>query len=209
MIGSLRGEIVECRPGRVVLDVAGVGYELLVPLSTFYVLAGEGCGATARLLVHTHVREDALQLFGFSAQPERAAFERLIAISGVGPKMALAILSGIGADELRGAIFAGDRARLQKIPGVGKKTAERVLLELRDKYDAEKPAEPTPGATPDGSEIPGGAREDAVSALTNLGYSEAIAVRSIDGALARSEGTPELELLLRDALARIVNGRGR
>ena len=127
MIAFLRGRILEKEPNRVLVDVNGVGYEVLVPLSTFYDIGDEG--ADVALRIHTHVREDALQLFGFLTQLERQMFERLIAVSGIGPKLAIAVLSGLETRELVAAVQRADVARLTTIPGVGKKTAERIVLE--------------------------------------------------------------------------------
>lgn len=201
MIGRLTGLLAECLPGRVVLDVAGVGYDVEIPLSTFYRVA-ERVGKTVTLEVHTHVREESLTLFGFSSQQERAMFRELIAISGVGPRVALAILSGIGADELERAVLDGDRARLQKIPGVGRKTAERLLLELGDRLRRRRPRQapalPEPAAARDG------VRGDAVSALINLGYAEDVARRAVDEALAALEGDAGLDTVLRNALGGLL-----
>lgn len=205
MIGRLTGKVLESRPDRLLLDVGGVGYELQVPLSTFYRLPRE-TGAQASLQVHTHVREDALVLYGFATPEERTAFELLIAISGVGPRLALAILSGIGVDELAAAVARQDRPRLQGIPGVGKKTAERVLLELRDRMgpagdempDDEAAASPWSATRQDGE------RGDAVSALVNLGYTRDRAVRAVDAALESLQDGARLEDLLRTALGRLV-----
>ena len=195
MIGQLTGRLLDCAPDRALVDVGGVGYELRIPLSTYYALS-TGAGDTVRLHVHTHVREDALQLYGFAGREERAVFERLIAISGVGPKMALAILSGIGVDELQAAVHGQDRLRLEKIPGVGKKTAERLLLELRDKFRL-----PAAGAAGVGSSD---LRPDAVSALVNLGYTREVAGRAVDRALGGPERPGTLERVLRLALAGLV-----
>lgn len=198
MIGRLRGTLVRRSPDRVLLDVGGVGYLLQIPLSTFYSLATGG-GETVALHVHTHVREDALQLFGFATEQERAAFEKLIAISGVGPRLALSILSGIGVDELRAALVRRDRERLERIPGVGKRTAERVLLELRDKFgvaDVETDAGPA-GA---GAGAPG-LRADAVSALVNLGYSRSVAERAVGQTLDTETPDAGIETILKAALA--------
>ena len=199
MIGRLSGTLVECKPGEVILDVGGVAYELQVPLSTFYALS-EGPPENVRLFVHTHVRAEALQLFGFAGERERALFQLLITISGVGPRLALAILSGIGAEELRVAVSEVDRARLQKIPGVGRKTAERVLLELRDKIGAE--AVDAGGATVRPAD--GGLRSDAISALLNLGYPEDAARKAVETAGERLGAEAGLEALLRAALSRVV-----
>jgi Holliday junction DNA helicase RuvA len=192
------------------LDVAGVGYEVQIPLSTFYELsAQDGTRELAvSLHVHTHVREDALQLFGFSQPLERAMFEQLIAISGVGPRLALAILSGIGTVELEQAVEAQDRGRLEKIPGVGRKTAERLLLELRDRLvrmRAVDAAAVAPGRGPSaGASVPAGPRDDAVSALVNLGYKPDACRRAVDAALEELGTGAGLEDVLKLALARMV-----
>lgn len=202
MIGRLRGTVAACGPGHLLLDVGGVGYAVQIPLSTFYALSAEA-GAEAVLHVHTHVREDALQLFGFATLEERSAFELLIGISGVGPKLALAILSGIGVDELRQAVTQQDRPRLQQIPGVGKKTAERVLLELRDKMAVEDRAEARAGRAA-GAGRDEEIREDALSALVNLGFTKEKATRAVDRALERLDDEPGLERLLKASLGRLV-----
>ena len=201
MIGRLTGKVLSCPPGQVLLDVAGVGYDVQIPLSTFYTLS-TAPGPTVSLHVHTHVREDALQLYGFATREERAAFEQLISISGVGPRMALAILSGIGADELRAAVCRGDRQRLQRIPGVGKKTAERVLLELKDKLGVGEIAEA--GERPVAAAPAGGVESDAISALVNLGYSREVAGRAVASAAGSSEEAATLESVLKGALAGLV-----
>jgi len=200
MIGRLTGELLQCGPQEVVLDVGGVGYVLRIPLSTFYAVAGHSNGKVS-LHVHTHVREDALLLFGFATTEERTAFERLISISGVGPRIALAVLSGIGVAELEEAVEGADRARLERIPGVGRKTAERILLELRGRPErptrsgAAAPARPAPR----GGE-PRGIRSDAVSALVNLGYPREAAERAVDATLVDLAAEASLEDVLRNAL---------
>jgi Holliday junction DNA helicase RuvA len=179
-----------------VVDVAGVGYEVLVPLSTFFGLGDAGSPVTLR--VHTHVREDLIALYGFSSALELDLFERLIAISGIGPKLALAVLSGIDPGELVRAIRAQDVARLTRIPGVGKKTAERIGLELKDRLPhAAVAAEPAPAGDDQ--------REDLLSALTNLGYNRAVAEKAIDAALKRAPAAP-FEQLLRDILRGMTRG---
>jgi len=206
MIGRLRGRIADRRPDRLLLDVGGVGYAVQIPLSTFYAMSATE-EAEATLYVHTHVREDLLQLFGFATLEERSAFEMLIGISGVGPRLALAILSGIGVEELGRAVAEQDRPRLQRIPGVGKKTAERVLLELRDKMAGEaRNGRPTrwPGADSATPGVDGEARRDAVSALVNLGYTREQAARAVDDALERLGEGPGLERLLKTSLGRLV-----
>ena len=204
MIGRLSGILVESSPGRVVLDVSGVGYEVQIPLSTFYELPEPGDSHAIQLYIHTHVRAEALQLYGFASAQERRAFELLIAISGVGPRMALAFLSGIGVEELTVAIHGGDRARLQRIPGVGKKTAERVLLELTDRIGFDKPEDtPRVAAT---SRTAGDTepREEALSALLNLGYARETAQRAIAAAVVETDDPATLETVLRSALRRLV-----
>lgn len=193
MIGLLRGRLLEKRPNQVILDVGGVGYLVAVPLSTFAALAD--LHAEVTLLIHTHVREDALALYGFLSAREKHFFELLLGASGVGPSLALKILSGMNVEELVPAIRTGDLARLTKIPGVGRKTAERMVVELKDKLEAvaietERPALASPA----------GVEADVKSALLNLGYDE----RSADAALAeakREAGTSNFEKLLRVTLA--------
>ena len=199
MIGRLTGRLVDCEPGSAVLDVGGVGYELRIPLSTYYRLTARP--EPAVLFVHTHVREDALALFGFATREERAAFERLISISGVGPRMALAVLSGIGVDELSRAVGEGDRARLERIPGIGRKTAERILLELKDKKEAGRAER---AGAPKEAAGDGGLRDDAVSALLNLGYPPDAARRAVEEAATDAGENSELGGVLRAALRRLV-----
>lgn len=203
MIGRLTGRLLACSPGRLLLDVSGVGYDVRIPLSTFYAIAPGQPDSEVSLSVHTHVREDALELFGFSTDDERFAFETLIGISGVGPRLALAILSGIGVVELRAAVVDQDRARLQKIPGVGKKTAERLLLELRDKLADRAEAGHAPGAAASAAGRPG-YEPDAVSALVNLGYTPDVARRAVDRALEQAGSDVTLEAVLRAALGSLV-----
>jgi Holliday junction DNA helicase RuvA len=191
VIARLSGTVLEKHPNRVVVDVAGVGYDVQVPLSTFYGLGEPGAGVTLR--VHTHVREDAIALYGFASPLEQDLFERLIAISGIGPKLALAVLSGIDPGELVRAIRTQDVARLTRIPGVGKKTAERIGLELKDRlpHAAGAPAEiAEPGS---------GLRDDLLSALANLGYQRAAAEKAVDAVVKRAPDAP-FEQALRDVL---------
>ena len=192
MIAFLRGRLLEKHPNRVVVDVQGVGYDVQVPVSSFYGMAEPG-GEIA-LRVHTHVREDMLALFGFSTALELQLFERLIAVSGIGPKVALAVLSGIEPDDLIGAVQRADIARLTAIPGVGKKTAERIVLELKDRLAAM--AQP-PEASPAGS-----LRDDLVSALVNLGYHRPALEKAVDAAL-REDATAAFEVALRRSLKRL------
>jgi len=198
VIAQVRGRLLRKEPQEAVVDVGGVGYRLTIPLSTFYRLGEPGGEVT--LLAHTHVREDALALFGFLTAAEQALFERLIEVSGVGPKLAVSILSGIEAPDLVAALRASDVVRLTRIPGVGKKTAERLVLELKDKVQGlAATEEPTPAAAPAGS-----AKEDLVSALLHLGYSRPEAERGVARALTEGEG--RFEDLLRRTL-RILSGR--
>lgn len=190
MIARLQGTLVEKSPNRLIVDVAGVGYEVLVPLSTFYGLGEAGSVVTLR--VHTHVREDVIALYGFSTALERDLFERLIAINGIGPKLALAVLSGIDTADLVRAIRTQDVARLTRIPGVGRKTAERIGLELKDRLPQRPDVDV---AATDG----GDQRTDLLSALTNLGYKGAVAERAVEVALRRAPDAP-FEDLLRDVL---------
>ncbi len=191
MIGHLRGRLIRKRPHEVLVDAAGVGYRVSIPLSSFYRL-GE-LGDDVALHVHTHVRDDALSLFGFVTEEEHELFERLIGVAGVGPRVALGILAGIETTELVAALRAGDVARLTRIPGVGKKTAERLIVELRDKLPppalAEAPSRAAASST----------KEDLLSALVNLGYARAQAERALDRALAAEPGG-RFEELLRLAL---------
>jgi Holliday junction DNA helicase RuvA len=190
VIAQVRGRLLRKEPQQAVVDVGGVGYRVTIPLSTFYRLGEPGSEVT--LLTHTHVREDALALFGFLTAVEQALFERLIAVSGVGPKLAVGVLSGIEAPDLVTALRANDLARLTRIPGVGKKTAERLVLELKDQLqDLPSSAEP-PTA-------PGGAADDVVSALVHLGYSRPEAERAAERAM-REHSDGRFEDLLRFAL---------
>jgi len=175
VIAHLRGRILDKHPNRLVVDVNGVGYDVAVPLSTFYGLGDTG--ADVALRIHTHVREDAILLFGFLTALELDLFDRLIAISGIGPKVALAVLSGIEPLDLIRAIERGDLARLTAIPGVGKKTAERIVLEMKDRLPRVIAPE-TPGTTPE----PPPLRDDVLSALVNLGYHRPLAEKAVDAA---------------------------
>ncbi len=201
MIGLLRGRLLEKRPNQVILDVGGVGYLVAVPLSTFAAL-GE-LHAEVTLLIHTHVREDTLALYGFLSQREKHLFELLLGASGVGPSLALKILSGMNVEELVPAIRTGDLARLTKIPGVGRKTAERMVVELKDKLEAVaiEAEKPTPTS-------PAGVASDVKSALINLGYDE----RTADSAVAeakREAGIASFEKLLRAALGTLTASQNR
>ena len=198
MIARLRGTLIDKQPGLAVVDLSGVGYELTIPLSTYYIL-GEA-GSRVDLHVHTHVREDALTLFGFGTRREKQLFVRLIAVNGVGPKMAIAALSGLGTDELVTTIRGRNAARLASVPGLGRRTAERILLEVGGKLDSL-------AAEPDDAEAAGAAptavavRQDVVSALVNLGYNSRVAIRAADQALtAATDTTLSFDSLLRHSL---------
>jgi len=197
MIGYLDGPIHSIQPDRVIVMAGGVGYLVNIPLSTYYRLEGE---RVARLLVHTHVREDVIALYGFSTANEKLAFEKLISISGIGPRLAQVILSGIDVTDLAAAITQGDVRRLSSIPGVGKKTAERMCLELREKLvmidtgSAKAPAKPLTSLD-----------DDAVSALVNLGYKSSVANDAVRKAKEDLEdGDHEFSTLLRTALAKLA-----
>ena len=178
MIAYLRGRILEKHPNRVIVDVNGVGYDVAVPLSTFYSVSDTGSDITLR--IHTHVREDALALYGFATVLEQDLFERLIGVSGIGPKLALAVLSGIEPLELMRAIERADVARLTAIPGVGKKTSERVVLELKDRLPRAQVAAVAAGAAAhDDSDV----RDDVLSALVNLGYHRPLAEKAVASAI--------------------------
>jgi Holliday junction DNA helicase RuvA len=198
MIAFLRGRVLEKHPNRIVIDVNGVGYELYVPLSTFYDVGDAGTEIALR--VHTHVREDALQLYGFLTVPEQQLFERLIAISGIGPKLAVAVLSGIATDELVSSIQRADVVRLTRIPGLGKKTAERIVLELKDRLT--DVAQPTAGHDAEQSQVDH-LRDDLVSALENLGYHRPLAEKAVDAVRARNGSVP-FEDALKGALRELM-----
>ncbi|NCO59245.1 MAG: Holliday junction branch migration protein RuvA [Deltaproteobacteria bacterium CG_4_8_14_3_um_filter_51_11] len=195
MIGYLSGTLLIKTPQSVTVDVNGVGYEIVVPLSTFYGLPD--IGGKVELFIHTHLREDTLVLFGFQSAIEKSLFLLLITVSGIGPRLSLNILSGIGPSELVGAISRGDSARLQAIPGIGRKTAERISLELKDKAgritDMEESRKaPSAKAEPQ-------LMDDALSALVNLGYTGKSARAVLEKTMARL-GDAGLEVLIREAL---------
>ncbi len=201
MIGLLRGRLLEKRPNQVILDVGGVGYLVAVPLSTYAALGD--IHAEVTLLIHTHVREDALTLYGFLSAREKHLFELLLGASGVGPSLSLKILSGMNVEELVPAIRGGDIVRLTRIPGVGRKTAERMVLELKDKLDAvavltDKPAPSSPAGT----------EADVKSALVNLGYDERTAENAVMEA-NREAGTASFEKLLRFTLVALSAPKSR
>jgi len=200
VIARLRGTLLEKQPNRIVVDVGGVGYDVAVPLSTFYGLGEPGTGVALR--VHTHVREDALALYGFATALELDLFERLISISGIGPKVALAVLSGIEPIELVGAVERGDLARLTAIPGVGKKTSERIVLELKDRLPRAHVAAVT--VSVEGAPEPSAVRDDLLSALMNLGYHRPLAERAVDAAVKIAGRDAGFERTLRQALRELA-----
>lgn len=202
MIAFLRGTVIEKQPQRLVLDVNGVGYEVLVPLSTYFDAADAGSPAPITLHVHTHVREDALQLFGFASKFELDLFTRLIGISGIGPKLALAVLSGIEPAELVSAVRTQNIARLTSIPGVGKKTAERIGLELKDRLPASLGA-PGGAAAPAPLSAGDQVRADLLAALATLGYPRPAAERAADTVLRGGE-EHTLESALRASLRELT-----
>jgi holliday junction DNA helicase RuvA len=198
MIAFLRGTLVEKTANRLILDVNGVGYDVLVPLSTFYALGDAGVSVALR--IHTHVREDVIALYGFVTRLEQDLFERLIAINGVGPKLALAVLSGIEPAELIRAIRTQDVARLTSIPGIGKKTAERIGLELKDRLPKSLQAiEPAPAIESPKDQM----RDDLLSALVNLGYHRPVAERAVEIVVKASPDAP-FEQALRDVLRQLM-----
>ncbi|HVF56688.1 MAG TPA: Holliday junction branch migration protein RuvA [Pyrinomonadaceae bacterium] len=206
MIAHLTGKLIAKEATSVILDVGGVGYEVTIPVTTFYGM--EEAGAQIQLRIYTHVREEALQLFGFKTARERELFKLLISVSGIGPKSGIAMLSGMSADEIVSAIRTNNLARLTSIPGVGKKTAERLVIELRDKMAAlSSPAleaetlNAIAGAPPTEDVL----REDTLSALLNLGYQKATAEKAIGQAMQEG-GDLSVELLLRRSLRHLSKG---
>jgi Holliday junction DNA helicase RuvA len=196
MIGYLQGHLLRTTPERLLLDVQGVGYEVHIPLSTFYEIERRAAGERVALFIHTQVREDDISLFGFWTEREKLLFERLIGVSGIGPRLARVVLSGMPPDDLLAAIASGDLGRLSSIPGVGKKTAERMVLELREKMRelaADLPE--TPAAA-------GPADQDVVSALVNLGYKSSQAERAVAEA-RREKPDAAFNDLLRASLNRL------
>lgn len=195
MIASLRGRLLTKTPNRAIVECGGVGYDVAISVATFTALPAEG--AEARLHVYTHVREDQIALFGFAEEKEKRLFEKLLTISGIGPKLAITVLSGIDTDRLVTAIRASDHGSLTRIPGIGKKTAERVVLELKDKLD-ELAVAPAGGAGP----TLGPVADDVLSAMVNLGYARAAAERAIETAV-KAGGAAEFEGLFRAAMAAV------
>jgi holliday junction DNA helicase RuvA len=196
MIARLSGILLEKSVTQCVVDVHGVGYRVIIPLTTFYELPE--IGEPAVLQIHTHVREDAIHLFGFHVQEEREVFELMISVTGIGPKLAVNILSGIAGGELVRAVTEGDVKRLTGIPGVGKKTAERMILELKDKVV--KIGQETPPGGTDALETGGQVKDDALSALVNLGYKGSAVKEVIDRIIREDQSPPSLDRLLKRAL---------
>jgi Holliday junction DNA helicase RuvA len=190
MIAHLRGRLIAKHPNQAIVEAAGVGYDVVITVPTFSELGG--LGGEVAMHIHTHVREDAIALFGFLHPEEKQLFEKLLSVSGIGPKLAITILSGMAAAEMVGAIKSNDVAKLTKIPGIGKKTAERMVLELRDKL---KDFGLVPGAPPTSP-----MEEDVLSALVNLGYQRAAAEKAVATATRVSDGKATFDTLFRDAL---------
>ncbi len=184
-------------PNRAIIECGGVGYDVAISVATFTALPAEG--AEARLHIYTHVREDQIALFGFAEPNEKKLFEKLLTISGIGPKLAITVLSGIDTDRLVTAIRAGDHATLTRIPGIGKKTAERVVLELKDKLD-----DMAVVSAPAARSALGPVADDALSAMVNLGYARAAALRAVEMVLAKDPGAAnDFEMLFRAAMAAV------
>jgi len=206
MIAHLSGTLLSKEPNAVILDVGGVGYEVTIPISTFYDLAEPG--ANVKLRIYTHVREDALQLYGFKTLRERELFMRLISVSGIGPRLGITLLSGMSAEEMIGSIRTNNLARLTLIPGVGRKTAERLVMELRDKVAALSSAETEEQLGETAAR--GGTvttedsmRSDVLSALLNLGYQRSAAEKAVTGALDEG-GDISVEVILRRSLRKLA-----
>ena len=190
MIAHLRGRLISKHPGQAVVEAAGVGYDVAISIPTFSELPA--AGNDVALHVHTHVREDAIALFGFLHAKDKQLFERLISVSGIGPKLAITIMSGMSPDAMVAAIRSNDVATLTRIPGIGKKTAERLILELRDKLDQFGAAPAARTTTP--------VQDDVLSALLNLGYQRPAAERALASA-AKNGGRESFDGLFRDSLA--------
>lgn len=188
MIGFLHGKVRRSTPERMILDVGGVGYDLHIPLSTYYEIEKLGADSVVGLFIHTHVREDAIELFGFWSEREKLLFERLIAVSGIGPRLARIILSGMAPDDLLASLAAGDTARLATIPGIGKKTAQRMIVDLKDRVQELAAELPEVAAT-----VP--LEDDLILALVKLGYREGEAQRAVAQARSESPKAASHELL--------------
>lgn len=200
MIAQLSGKLAYKQPNTIIIDVQGVGYEVNIPLTTFYVL-GE-IGADTSLKIHTNVREDALQLFGFATAREKELFLKLLSVSGIGPKLAITMLSGMAAAELITAITKNDLGRLTAIPGVGKKTAERVVVELRDKLSKIVFEEGEVAAAIESASSGAAIKEDTIAALLALGYAKPLAERAVAAALT-DEGETTIQAVLKRSLKRL------
>lgn len=200
MIGRLRGVLITKHPTGVLVDVAGIGYEAMIPLSTFEHLPA--AGAEVELVTHLQVRDDTLALYAFADDGERELFRQLITVSGVGPKLALAVLSGLRIADFKAAVAAGDADRLRAIPGIGKRTAERLVVDLRDRLGVGEEAERQDAAVSALGCAPEVFR-DAVSTLVALGYAQAVAEKAIRRAVQSGEASPTLEDLVRQALATV------
>ncbi len=194
MIAHLRGKLLAKHPNQVVIDTGGVGYEVTISVPTFSELPANG--SEVALHIHTHVREDVIALYGFSRPAEKQLFEKLMTVSGIGAKLAITILSGMAADEMAAAIRGNDVARLTKIPGIGKKTAERMVLELRDKLPSAAGTSAT--APPTMSPL----EEDVLSALVNLGYQQPAAEKALEGVIKNSKSA-SFDSVFRDVLGRL------
>jgi len=206
MIAHLSGTLLSKQATSVILDVAGVGYEVSIPLSTFYEL--EDPGSSVQLRIYTHVREDALQLYGFKTARERELFLRLISVSGIGPKLGITLLSGMSADEMITSIRNNNLAKLTLIPGVGRKTAERLVMELRDKVASlSTGVDEDLGARSDAAAVPteDSMRADALSALLNLGYQRNAAEKAVTASLSE-DGEVSVESILRSSLRKLAKG---
>jgi holliday junction DNA helicase RuvA len=199
MIGYLKGRLLHKKPNTILLDVHGTGYEVTIPLTTFYELPGEG--NEVALNIHTHVREDALMLYGFHTQREKDFFLKLISISGIGPKLAVVILSGAQVEELAQAIAENNLVRLTAIPGIGRKTAERMVLELKNHMTPFLLPEQV-GASQDGNSY-GALEEDVLSALVNLGYPRVSAEKALTAVLRSVQCERTFEDVLRNTLQRL------
>jgi len=206
MIAHLSGTLLSKQATSVILDVAGVGYEVSIPLSTFYEL--EDPGSSVQLRIYTHVREDALQLYGFKTARERELFLRLISVSGIGPKLGITLLSGMSAEEMITSIRNNNLAKLTLIPGVGRKTAERLVMELRDKVASlAAGVDEDLGATAEAASAPteDSMRADALSALLNLGYQRTAAEKAVTAALGENDEV-SVESILRASLRKLAKG---
>ena len=204
MIAHLNGRLLSKEPNSVIVDVSGVGYEVNIPLSTFYELENEG--SNVQLRIYTHVKEDALQLYGFRTERERKLFVNFISVSGIGPKLGIALLSGMSADELINSIKTNNLARLTLIPGVGRKTAERLIVDLREKMTAMVASQAEEDTGTKSADIPSSeddVRSQALSGLLNLGYQKSAAEKAIDSVLSE-DGEITVESVLRRGLRKLA-----